>query len=156
TGGDLSAHYFINNTSSWHFELSLRDLTTGVYLFQNIQTGHQPPGDGDFVNFDDGTYVGSATGTLTAGHSFEFRYLCSLGAVFSGEGGPAYGEGHLDLETRPLTTGGGTASILCPPDRQLQCGDPMDPQHTGTATASDGNGGSLPVTFTDVASPASC
>src|SRR5207247_2081840 len=27
--------------------------------------------------------------------------------------------------------------VTCPPDKQLQCGEPTDPSHTGSATASD-------------------
>ncbi len=47
-------------------------------------------------------------------------------------------------------------AITCPTDRQLNCGDPTDPAHTGSATATDNCGGTVAVSFTDTATPAGC
>src|SRR5206468_4570627 len=38
--------------------------------------------------------------------------------------------------------------ITCPADKELQCGDPTDPAHTGSATATD-NCGTPAISFTD-------
>src|SRR5439155_783544 len=46
--------------------------------------------------------------------------------------------------------------IACPPDRQLQCGDPTDPGHTGSATASDNCQAPVTITFADAGTKARC
>src|SRR5438128_6179471 len=47
-------------------------------------------------------------------------------------------------------------TITCPPDRQLQCGDPTDPGHTGSATASDNCQAPVTITFADAGTKAHC
>src|SRR5207247_1304274 len=46
--------------------------------------------------------------------------------------------------------------ITCPPDKNLQCGDPTDPGHTGSATATDNCPAPVTIGFTDAATPAGC
>src|SRR5207247_2243786 len=47
-------------------------------------------------------------------------------------------------------------TITCPPDRQLQCGDPFDPAHTGAATATDNCAAKVTLAFVDAGTPPGC
>ena len=47
-------------------------------------------------------------------------------------------------------------TIVCPPDKSLQCGDSTGPANTGTATATDGCSTNVTITFTDAPTPANC
>src|SRR5204862_407500 len=47
-------------------------------------------------------------------------------------------------------------TITCPPDKQLQCGEPTDPGHTGSATATDNCQATVAIEIGSAATRARC
>jgi hypothetical protein len=115
----LSGAYGVTDVSTAGYvfiESSLRDLTASPYLFFERQSSYYTLNE-HFVlggmGGDDSNYlIGSLTGSLIAGHQYQW-FNRAFSTAYHGPDGGTTATGYFQLDIDPVPDGGSTLMLLC-------------------------------------------
>jgi hypothetical protein len=150
---DLMATFSTDAGVTWSPEVDLNDGR----IDPGLATTCRFCGSDAVSNQTCGTPACPAPGTTRIGEYNGVAYgECTLHAVWA-DNATCGGDYDTFYDRDPNLGGDVTApGVVCPPNQQVGCKDPLDPAATGTATASDACDLDPTVSFADAVAPGNC